>query len=102
MNEIIKLILAIIKPVVAFLKKIYLQWKNRNKFFVKDYKNSKEDELYCYSKKISNDKYGVYWSNNKEPERIYQKPEHDNPKKLSKQYAEKLAQKKAKNIFHNS
>jgi len=95
-NEVVKLLIDYIKPVIPFFKKIYLRWKNRNKFFVEDYKNPKEDKLYCYSKKISKNKYGVFWSNEKEPVRIYQKPEHNNPKKLSEQYAEKLAREKAK------
>lgn len=98
MEQIINFFLSSIKPIAKFFKKSYSRWKNRNKFFVDDYKNIKEDKIYYYSKKIGNDRYGVFCTDKKEPERIYKRPEHDNPKKLSKQYAKKLAWKKANNI----
>ncbi|MBU4016683.1 hypothetical protein KKF69_04365 [Patescibacteria group bacterium] len=79
------------------LKQRLSSFKNRNKSFVEDYKNQPKKEFY-ESRKIENNTYGVFYNKNKEPLRIYKKPEHDNPKKLSKQYAKKLAWKKANGI----
>lgn len=95
-KELIKKLFELsIKHVSIFLRKMILKLKNRNKFFVGDYKE-KEAEKYYYYKKIAPDKYGVFYSkNNKEPVRIYEKPIHNYPKKLARQYAEKLAQKEA-------
>ena len=96
-NAIIKIISYVLKPVFLFFKKWYLKFRNRNKFFVEDYKDFPEKEFY-YSKKVDKGEYGVFSNKNREPIRIYKKPEQDNPKKLSKQYAKKLAWKKANNI----
>lgn len=90
-----KIIELSIKHVGGLFRKMVLKLKNRNKFFVGDYKE-KEAKKYYYYKKIAPDKYGVFYSkNNKEPVRIYEKPLHNYPKKLARQYAEKLAQKEA-------
>lgn len=47
---------------------------------------------------MNDDMCGVFYFNNKEALRIYKKPEHNNPKRLSKQYAKKLAWKKANGV----
>ena len=86
-----------LKKVILLFKRLYLKFKNRNKFFVNDYKEKREDEYFFY-KKISNNEYGVFKNRSEPPIRIYKKPEHNNPKKLSKQYAKKLAFKKANGI----
>ncbi|MBU1246528.1 hypothetical protein KJ973_01595 [Patescibacteria group bacterium] len=97
MNDAIIKVISYVKPICLFFKKGYSKFRNRNKFFVEDYKDFQEKEFY-YSKKIGENKYGVFCNKNRNVIRIYQKPEHNNPKKLSKQYAKKLAWKKANNI----
>jgi len=98
MNDILKIITFVSKPVFLFCKKGFLKFKNRNIFFVRDYKDKKQDEFF-YVKRLSKDKYGVFNSDNKESVvRIYKKPEHKNSKKLAKQYAKKLAWKRANYI----
>ena len=100
METILNTISYIIKPVFIFLKKIYFKVVNRNKFFVDDYKNIVEEKEFYFSKKINKDEYGVFNNKNKDVIRIYKKPEHNNPKKLAKQYAKKLAVKKAKKLIY--
>lgn len=96
MDNILKLF-EYLKYSLNFFKKIYSKIKNRNKFFIEDYKQQEKNEFY-FSKKLDNNRYGVFCNTDKEPLRIYKKPEHNNPKKLSKQFAKKLAWKKARCI----
>jgi len=86
----------IIKPLLSFVKKVFLRLKNRNKFFVEDY--HQQEKEYYYPKKVGHNEYGVFHSKSNEPIRIYKEPEHNNPRKLARQYAKKLAMKQARGI----
>ena len=95
---VLEIVSYIVKPFFLFFKKVYFKLVNINKFFVDDYKNIQEEKEFYFSKKIDKNKYGVFSNKNREVIRVYKKPEHKNPKKLSKQYAKKLAKKKASGL----
>lgn len=92
-KEIIELT---VKPVINITRVLFLHMKNKNKFFVEDFAK-KDERQHFYFKKLGCGKWGVFDSrNDKEPIRVYEKPNHETPKKFAKQYAKKLAMKQAK------
>lgn len=89
----IDLIALVIKPASSLFKKCFLWFKKRNKFFVEDYQKQTKEYYFC--KKLGHNEYGVFNSIDNKLMRIYKKPEHENPKKLCRQYAKKLAMQRA-------
>lgn len=94
MKEYIALIDLLVKPAGNLARKCVFWFRNRNKFFVEDYQ--KQEKEYYFYKKLGPDEYGVFSNISNDLIRIYKKPEHDNPKKLARQYAKKLAMKRVR------